>query len=112
MQDDQGVNRLVGMRDYWDIPALRGKQPESVGYPTQKPLGLYERMIFASLNEGDVILDPFAGYATTLVAAENLKWQWVGMDIWDGTHERVTERLQKATGLFLEVKFTKSLPKH
>ena len=111
MQDDQGVYTLVGMRDYWDIPALRGNQPETVGYPTQKPLGLYERMIRASSNEGDVVLDPFAGCATTLVAAENLQRHWVGMDIWEGAHQLVTERLRATTGLFGDVKFTDNLPK-
>ena len=109
-QDEHGHYTLAGMRDYWDIPALRGNQPETVGYPTQKPAALYERMIRASSNEEDTVLDPFAGCATTLVAAERLQRQWVGMDIWEGAHRLVTERLNNTTGLFGEVTFTDKLP--
>ena len=82
--------------DYWtDIPG-GGHTPkaERTGYPTQKPLALYERIIKASSNAGDVVLDPFAGCATTCVAAERLGRQWVGMDIWDKAHETVLNRLQ------------------
>ena len=70
-------------------------QLERVGYPTQKPLSLYERIIKASSNEGDVLLDPFAGCATTCVAAERLNRQWVGIGIWDKAHEVVLDRLRK-----------------
>ena len=54
---------------------------ERTGYPTQKPLALYKRIIEASLNPGDIVLDPFAGCATTCVAAEQLERQWIGVDI-------------------------------
>ena len=67
---------------------------ERTGYPTQKPLALYRRIIEASSNEGDIVLDPFCGCATTPVAAEQLKRQWVGMDIWDGAKDIVLQRLQ------------------
>ena len=95
-EDDQGFFTMVGMRDVWDIPALRGNQPETTGYPTQKPIALYERMILASSNSGDVVLDPFCGCATTPVAAERLGRQWVGMDIWDKAHATVLKRLEDA----------------
>ena len=95
LEDEHGVYTLVGMRDYWDIPALRGNQPETVGYPTQKPVTLYERMIRASSNKGNMVLDPFAGCATTLVAAERLGRQWVGMDIWDNAKTVVLQRLAR-----------------
>ena len=91
--DKRGYYTMVTMRDVWDIPALRGNQPETTGYPTQKPLTLYERIIRASSNEGDIVLDPFCGCATTPVAAEKLKRQWVGMDIWDGAKDIVLQRL-------------------
>ena len=68
---------------------------EGTGYPTQKPLALYERFILASSNPGDFVLDPFCGCATTPVAAERLNRQWVGMDVWDGAHETVINRLQQ-----------------
>lgn len=92
-EDQQGPFTMVNMRDVWDIPALRGNQPETTGYPTQKPLALYERIIKASSNEGDMVLDPFCGCATTPVAAERLNRQWAGMDIWDGAHKTVINRL-------------------
>ena len=64
---------------------------ERTGYPTQKPLALYERMIRASSNPGDIVLDPFAGCATTAVAAQRLKRNWVAMDI-EGEGYEVTKR--------------------
>ena len=73
---------------------LTAQSDERCGYPTQKPLALYERMILASSNEGDVVCDPFAGCATTLVAAERLKRQWVGIDIWDNAKDVVLGRLE------------------
>ena len=85
------------VRSVWtDIPEVRNnpRYRESVGYPTQKPLALYERIIRASSNEGDFVLDPFCGCATTLVAAERLDRQWVGIDIWDKAHDTVIQRLQ------------------
>ena len=81
--------------DVWtDIPALNPMACERTDYPTQKPLALYERIILASSNKGDVVLDPFAGCATTCVAAERLGRQWVGIDIWDKAHETVVDRLR------------------
>src|SRR5437868_2449212 len=53
----------------------------SLGYPTQKPLALLERIIAASSDDGDVILDPFCGCGTAVHAAEKLKRQWIGIDI-------------------------------
>ena len=67
---------------------------EDTGYPTQKPLPLYRRIIEASSNPGDVVLDPFCGCATTPVAAELLGRHWIGMDIWDGAYQQVIERMQ------------------
>ena len=67
---------------------------ERVGYPTQKPLALYERIIKASSNEGDMVLDPFCGCATTPIAAERLGRRWVGMDLWDGAYDIVRRRME------------------
>ena len=92
--DEKGVRE----NDVWQIPFIPPSAKERIGYPTQKPLALYERIIKASSNEGDVVLDPFAGCATTLVAAEHLNRNWVGIDIWNKAHETVIERL-KNTGL-------------
>ena len=84
------------MRDWWtDIKILGGpKNKERYGYPTQKPLALYRRIIEASSNEGDIVLDPFCGCATTPVASEQLKRRWVGMDIWDKANDAVKDRLR------------------
>ena len=82
--------------DYWtDINSLQSGVGERTGHPTQKPLALYERIVKASSNEGDVVFDPFAGCATTLVAAERLRRKWVGADIWKAAHEVVIDRLEK-----------------
>ena len=82
--------------DWWNdvTPLLSPTSEERLGYPTQKPLALYERIIQASSNSGDIVLDPFCGCATTPVAAERLGRQWVGIDIWDKAHETVIQRLQ------------------
>ena len=86
----------VFLGNVWtDVKVLSPQAKERVGYPTQKPLALYERIIRASSNEGDVVLDPFCGCATTLIAAERLNRQWIGVDIWDGAKEIVLDRLQK-----------------
>lgn len=84
------------MLDWWDdIKILGGpKNKERVGYPTQKPLALYERIIEASSKENDFVLDPFCGCATTPIAAERLGRQWVGIDIWDGAIDTVRQRIQ------------------
>ena len=78
-----------------DIQQVYRYRKERTGYPTQKPLALYERIIKASSNEGDFVLDPFCGCATTPVAAERLGRRWVGMDIWDGAKDIVLVRLEK-----------------
>ncbi len=78
-----------------DINKLEAHSNEKVGYPTQKPLELYERLIRASSNEHDIVLDPFAGCATTCVAAERLGRQWVGIDIWAGARDIVIKRMER-----------------
>ena len=67
--------------DVWSIPIISSSAKERTGYATQKPLVLYERIIKASSNPGDVVLDIFAGCATTAVAAEKLRRQWVACDM-------------------------------
>ena len=85
--------------DVWaDIRALQGNSKEYNGYPTQKPLALLERIIKASSNEGDMVLDPFCGCATACVAAENLGRQWVGIDLSPKAIELVNMRLKGAMG--------------
>ena len=81
-----------------DIPPVAAHSKERVGYPTQKPLALLERIIRASSNEGDVVLDPFCGCATACVAAENLGRRWVGIDISPKAVELVNMRLKQTMG--------------
>ncbi len=73
---------------------------ERTGYPTQKPLALLERIIKASSNEGDLVLDPFCGCATTLVAADRLQRQWVGIDLSPLAIKLVDERIAGERGLW------------
>jgi len=67
--------------DVWSIPVVKQNSKEALGYPTQKPLKLLKRIVRASSNRGDLVLDPFCGCGTTLHAAELLNRQWVGIDI-------------------------------
>ena len=86
----------VPLQDLWaDIRPIGARAKERVGYPTQKPLALLERIIRASSNEGDMILDPFAGCATACVAAERLGRQWVGIDLSAKAVELVHYRLKQ-----------------
>ncbi len=72
---------LKGATDVWDIPSINNMSHERLGYPTQKPLALLERIVKASCPEGGLVLDPFCGCGTTLHAAESLNRRWIGIDI-------------------------------
>jgi site-specific DNA-methyltransferase (adenine-specific) len=90
--------------DWDDIEHLHGGSGESLGYPTQKPLALLERVIEASSNEGDAILDPFCGCGTTVHAAEKLRRQWTGIDITHLAISLIEKRLRDAfRGIAFEV---------
>ncbi|HEY3644126.1 MAG TPA: site-specific DNA-methyltransferase [Gammaproteobacteria bacterium] len=79
-----------------DIPPLSHASAERLGYPTQKPLILLERIIGASSNEGDVVLDAFAGCGTSTHAAQNLGRQWIGIDLSPLAVKLVEKRLQQS----------------
>ena len=79
--------------DVWRMAVVKHNSKQSTGYPTQKPLELLERIIKASSNEGDMILDPFCGCATTCVAAEKFNREWVGIDVSEKAYELVKKRL-------------------
>ena len=89
------------LRDWWDDIRILGgpTNRERVDYPTQKPLALIERVIAASSNEGDVVLDPFCGCATACIAAEKLNRQWIGIDISDVAWELVNQRMTETPGV-------------
>ena len=96
-------NKGVPLSDFWDdIPAIQSNSPESLGYPTQKPISLLERIIEASSKEGDVVLDPFCGCGTTIHAAEKLRRKWIGIDITNLAISLIEKRIGEA---FADVKF-------
>ena len=72
--------RGVPLTDVWDIPFLNPKAKERVGYPTQKPIELLQRILRISTDEGDLVLDPFCGSGTALVAAKLMKRDFIGID--------------------------------
>jgi DNA modification methylase len=85
--------------DLWDdIDRINPVGSERLGYPTQKPEALLERIITASSNEGDVVLDPFCGCGTTIAAAQRLKRNWIGIDITALAITLIRSRLSDAFG--------------
>lgn len=94
----------VPLQNIWtDIPPVSSQSNERLGYPTQKPLALLERIIKASSNEGDVVLDPFCGCGTAIHAAQKLKREWIGIDITHLAINLVRNRLQDAFRISLQV---------
>lgn len=87
-------------RDWWEIPFINRAAKERLGYPTQKPEALLEKIVKASSNEGDTILDAYCGCGTTIAVAEKLNRNWIGIDI---TYQSISLILKR-----LEDSFTKS----
>ena len=98
----------AGMRLWNDISFEEG---EDTGYPTQKPLALLDRVIKASLSKDGVVLDPFCGCATTLVAADRLQRHWIGIDVSAKAIELVVERIKEDQGLFRDIIARTDIPK-
>jgi hypothetical protein len=89
----------VPVSDVWaDIKPIHATAAERLGYPTQKPLALLERIIQASSNPGDLVLDPFCGCGTTIDAAEKLGRQWIGIDVTQLAISLIKNRLQDTYG--------------
>ncbi len=87
------------LQDVWaDIDAINSGAGELLGYPTQKPLALLERVIQSSSNEGDVVLDPFCGCGTAVDAAQKLKRKWIGIDITHLAISLIEKRLKDRYG--------------
>jgi site-specific DNA-methyltransferase (adenine-specific) len=80
LRDTRGEYTWVYMKDVWELPALGAADGERLGYPTQKPEALLERIIQASSNEGEIVLDPFCGSGTTLAVAQRLGRGWLGIE--------------------------------
>ena len=97
--------------DWWTIQPIMPSSGERIGYPTQKPLALLDRIIKASSNKGDLVLDPFCGCATTLVVADRLERQWVGIDLSSLAGELVLQRIRADRGpLFDDVVYRTDIP--
>lgn len=103
----QYLNDMPGaaVQDIWtDISPVSAQAKERLGYPTQKPEILLERIIQSSSNEGDVILDPFCGCGTTITVAEKLKRKWIGIDVTHLAISLMRHRLKDSFGT--QVKYT------
>jgi len=85
--------------DVWQIKSVFNMSRQYVGYPTQKPLALLQRIIKSSSNYGDMVLDPFCGCATACIAAEMEEREWVGIDISPKAAELVEQRMVKEVGV-------------
>lgn len=95
--EDESKGSAIG--DVWeDIPPINMKARERLGYPTQKPEALLERVILASSCEGEVVLDPFCGCGTAIAVAQRLKRQWVGIDVSYLAIALIRRRLRDAYG--------------
>jgi DNA modification methylase len=99
------------MADWWEISILNPASKERTGYPTQKPLALMHRIIQASSNPGDLVLDPFCGCATTCVAAQQLGRKWIGIDIEKQANKILLERLSDDAGMFSDFVHRTDIPK-
>jgi len=93
MTDENSLGRP--MDDVWDIPVINSQAKERLGYPTQKPESLLEKIINSSSNEGDIILDAFCGCGTALAVSQILKRKWIGIDISPSAISLIKRRLNK-----------------
>ena len=110
VKDDSGhcvyaVKEDRTIDNVWRLPCLQPAASERLGYQTQKPEALLERIILASSNEGDTVLDPFCGCGTTLAVAQRLNRQWIGIDITQAGIVVIKQRLRDtfADGLTYQV---------
>ncbi len=99
----------VPMRDVWEIAVVHPGSKQSTGYPTQKPLDLLRRIVQASSDEGDMVLDPFCGCATACVAAEVEHRQWIGIDVSEKAYELVKARLKREVNIGKGAMFGKAI---
>jgi site-specific DNA-methyltransferase (adenine-specific) len=101
LDDQQGSP----ISDFWDdISPLNSQAQERLGYPTQKPIALLDRIIEASSEEGDVVLDPFCGCGTTIHSAQKLRRSWIGIDVTHLAISLIEKRLKDAfPGITFEV---------
>ena len=102
LNEAQGVPLQDLITDIYSLATMGGDKDERLGYPTQKPLALLERIISASSNPGDVVLDPFCGCGTAVAAAQKLGRRWIGIDI---THLSIALQKYRLKEMFPEAQF-------
>lgn len=107
---NQEESEGVMMHDVWQIPHLHSQAKERLGYPTQKPKELLKRIIRASSNEGDSVLDPFCGCGTTIAVAEELNRNWIGIDVSPTACSVMRKRLREKQGVEAKVVGIPSTP--
>ena len=108
---DEYLHRGKMPESWWpDFSPVGRLKKERTGYPTQKPLDLLTRIIKASSNEGDLVLDPFCGCATTCVASQQLNRRWIGIDIEEQAAHLLVERLSDDAGMFKDFVHTFDFP--
>jgi site-specific DNA-methyltransferase (adenine-specific) len=95
VEDEESVG--PPLCDVWDVKVIAPIGKERTGYPTQKPEALLERVIRASSNEGDVVLDPFCGCGTAIAVAEKLRRRWIGIDVTHLAINIIRDRMKGAT---------------
>lgn len=93
-KDSEEIATNTPIGDTWYISTIAGNARERLGYPTQKPLALLDRIIRASSKDGDIVLDAFCGCGTTLVVAQKLKRRWIGIDISPTSCRVMAKRLE------------------
>ena len=99
LQHDRMVAMRVALPDVWtDIPAVNSQARERLGWDTQKPVALLERVIAASSNPGDIVLDPSCGCGTAIGAAQKLDRKWIGIDVTYLSIAVMRARLKTASG--------------
>ena len=113
---DAGKERIYypknGMtcNDWWiDVPSVNSVAKERLGYPTQKPLALLDRLIKAFTNKGDMVLDSFCGCGTTISSAQNLGRKWLGIDLSKDAIQVIKKRMVKEHGLKIKIIKTDTL---
>lgn len=96
-------SRLKAMRDVWEISYINSQAKERLGYPTQKPEVLLERIIKASSNKNDLVLDPFCGCGTTIAVAQQLQRKWIGIDVSPAACKLMKNRVEKNSARGIEI---------
>jgi len=103
LKEKRDIEKGIVMHDVWDIPYIHSQSKERLGYPTQKPEALMERIIKASSNKDDLVLDPFCGCGTTIAVAQKLQRKWIGIDVSPSACKLMKNRVEKNGAMGIEI---------